>query len=297
MQERDAEGSGWRQAWRTAVAEAGKGPATVVDVHQHLCVGFDDLDPLVNAGLADQVWLMSTGGYTKTGCGDEEILAASERFPDFFVPFGFLDFNKDVDAIDALRDRGFVGIGEVIYPPKPYGDESLFPYYERIEKLGMPILFHAAGANYRPQEKLNIEQRLSGGRFMHVYHLDIIAKMFPSLTIIGAHVGCPWYDEAISVCSGHPNVYLDISDGLLVRNIHKVKEALAIPGMEDKLLFGTDCCANQATLAAKLTHFWDVFLTANVTQRARDKIMGGNAKRILSVSSPSKKCCPAATGS
>lgn len=32
--------------------------------------------------------------------------------------------------------------------------------------------------------------------------------------------------------------------------------------------------------AAKLTHSWDVFLTANVTQRARDKIMGGNAKTI-----------------
>ena len=31
-----------------------------------------------------------------------------------------------------------------------------------------------------------------------------------------------------------------------------------------------------------ITHFWDVFLTANVAQRARDKIMGGNAKRILS---------------
>ena len=290
MDEDKTERCEWREAWRRAVAEAGRRPATVVDVHQHLCVSFDDLEPLADSGAVDQVWLMSTGGYTKTGCGDEEILRASERFPGFFVPFGFLDFNRSVDHIDELRDRGFLGIGEVIYPPKPYGDESLFPHYERAEKLGMPLLFHAAGANYRPQDRLNVDQRLTGGRFMHVYHLDIIAKMFPSLTIIAAHMGAPWYDEAISVCSGHPNVYLDISDGHLVRNIHKVKEALAIPGMENKLLFGTDCCANQAELAVKTTHFWDVFLSMNVTRETRDKIMGGNAKRIASSFPRSPTC-------
>ena len=281
MEKRSMEDSEWRQAWRRAVAEAGKRPATVIDVHQHLCVGFGDVEAMAGSDALDQVWLMSGGGYTKTGCGDEAILRAAERAPGFYIPFGFLDFNKHVDAIDELSDRGFVGVGEVIYPPKPFGDESLFPYYERIEKLGMPLLIHAAGANYRPQERLNVEQRLSGGRFMHVYHLDIIAKMFPNLTIIGAHLGCPWYDEAISVCSGHPNVYLDISDGLLVRNIHKVKEALAIPGFESKLLFGTDCCANQVGLAVKMTNFWEVFLAANVTEEVREKIMGGNAKRII----------------
>lgn len=65
-----------------------------------------------------------------------------------------------------------------------------------------------------------------------------------------------------------------------MRNIHKVKEALAIPGFEDKLLFGTD--SHMLDSVSKITHFWEIFLSENVTEKVKEKIMGGNAKKIIS---------------
>ena len=251
----------------------------VIDAHQHLFLGFENIEPLVNSRVVKQVWLLSTGTLWKGRAGDEKVLEISRRFPDFFVPFGSLNFNRGVDAIDELKEKGFIGLGEVIWPPKPYDDESLFPYYERAEKLKMPLLIHAAGAMC---QEINFDKKLSGGRFMHVYHLDIIAKLFPDLTIIGAHLGATWYDEAMNIAYAHKNVYFDISNGFLVRNIHKIKEALAIPGFEDKLLFGTDADPHRLDSVSKITHFWEVFLSSNVTKEAQEKIMGGNANTIIS---------------
>lgn len=207
------------------------------------------------------------------------MLAISRRYPDFFIPFGFLDFNQGVDAIDELNNKGFIGLGEVLWPPKPYDDESLLPYYERDEKLKMPLLIHAAGAMI---QDVTFDKKLTGGRFMHVYHLDIIAKLFPDLIIIGAYLGAPWYDEAMDIGYAHKNVYFDISNGFLIRNIHKIKEALAIPGFEDKLLFGTGVFPHMIDSVSKITHFWEVFLSQNLTEEACAKIMGGNANRIIS---------------
>jgi predicted TIM-barrel fold metal-dependent hydrolase len=253
----------------------------IIDAHQHLFRGFEEAAALANSGIVDQVWLLSCP-VTKLLHGDEEVLEICKAFPDFFVPFGFLDFDKNVDAIDEQKDKGFVGM-KAIYPPKPYGDESLFPYYERIEKLRMPLLIHAAGAVWGETSKLNVtvEKKRIGGRFMHVYHLDIIAKLFSDLTIIGAHLGAPWHDEAINIACGHKNVYFDISNGFLVRKLHKVKEALAIPGFEEKLLFGTDAGPHLLDPVTKMTHFWEVFFSGNFTEEIKDKIMGGNAKELL----------------
>jgi predicted TIM-barrel fold metal-dependent hydrolase len=42
-------------------------------------------------------------------------------------------------------------------------------------------------------------------------YIDQIAIDFPELAIVGGHIGYPWTDEMIAVCTKHENVYIDTS--------------------------------------------------------------------------------------
>jgi predicted TIM-barrel fold metal-dependent hydrolase len=41
--------------------------------------------------------------------------------------------------------------------------------------------------------------------------IDEIARLFPNLKIVIAHIGHPWIEETVAVIRKHPNVYADIS--------------------------------------------------------------------------------------
>ena len=50
---------------------------------------------------------------------------------------------------------------------------------------------------------------------MRAIHLDHIARCLPALTVIGAHFGNPWCEEAGMACRWNPNLYFDLSGSLL----------------------------------------------------------------------------------
>jgi len=71
--------------------------------------------------------------------------------------------------------------------------------------------------------------------------LDEIALRFPELRIVIAHMGHPFFEEAIAVVRRHPHVYADVS--ALVSRRWLLWNALVQAveyGVTDKLLFGTD---------------------------------------------------------
>ena len=71
--------------------------------------------------------------------------------------------------------------------------------------------------------------------------LDEIALRYPQLKIVIAHIGHPWFDEAIAVVRRHPHVYADIS-GLVTRRwlLYQALVSAIEYRVEHKLLFGTD---------------------------------------------------------
>jgi uncharacterized protein len=71
--------------------------------------------------------------------------------------------------------------------------------------------------------------------------IDEIALRYPRLKIVIAHVGHPWFDEAIAVVRRHPYVYADIS-GLVTRRwlLYQALVAAIEYGVAHKLLFGSD---------------------------------------------------------
>jgi hypothetical protein len=69
--------------------------------------------------------------------------------------------------------------------------------------------------------------------------LDRVAMHFPELTIIGIHLGYPWTDEMISVCTKHPNVYM-AGDAYAPKHWPQQAVHYANTYGQDKFLFGTD---------------------------------------------------------
>lgn len=146
------------------------------------------------------------GGYYT----NEDLRPLLKQYPDILVGMGALNLGRAPDgpgAIDRLKEWGFAGL-KIIQSYYPYNHELYFPLYERAEQLGMPVFFHtgwlANGAddgalginsdNYRP------------------YMLDKIARAFPRLKMIGAHLGKPHAEEALQMLI-YPNVYYDFSGG------------------------------------------------------------------------------------
>jgi len=86
-------------------------------------------------------------------------------------------------------------------------------FNERAEAHGMILLFHTGIVN-RPRPDLPSD--ISSDR-MRVSTLDLIARRFPKLTIIGAHLGNPDYAWAAEIGRWNPNLYFDLSGSTLIK--------------------------------------------------------------------------------
>ena len=100
-----------------------------------------------------------------------------------------------------------------------------------LERLELPMLIHQGTTFSRAGSLLQANPAL----------LDVIALRHPRLTMVIAHMGHPWFDEAIQVVRRHPNVYADVS-ALVSRRwlLYNALVAAAEYGVTHKLLFGTD---------------------------------------------------------
>jgi predicted TIM-barrel fold metal-dependent hydrolase len=102
---------------------------------------------------------------------------------------------------DAIRHKGFVGMH--LHPHGfglPPNHAWYMPYYAKCAELGAVVSISTGHTlDFMP------------GEVARPIHLDEIALYFPELTIVCGHTGWPWVEEAIALCSKHPNVYLGTS--------------------------------------------------------------------------------------
>src|SRR5205823_13072678 len=135
--------------------------------------------------------------------------------PDRLISLGEiqLDAPDVLDTVDRFHAAGFRGLGEITKPQYSYDDRRYWPIYERAEKNGMLLLFHTGIVN-RPSSQ--VPEDASSDR-MRVSTLDLIARRFPRLTIIGAHLGNPDYAWAGEIGRWNPNLYFDVSGSTLIK--------------------------------------------------------------------------------
>jgi len=187
-----------------------------IDFHCHWNGEVDLLDEWVvaerEAGI-DRAIVFDTHGWRGEPEHPEQVVAAAEKHPDFVVPFFNVDWKNATASVgDEMKRRGFVG-AKLILPLEPYDHDCFFDLYEGLARNRMICLFHTAvvaGGGSEAQR-----ERRDSSRRMRPVHLDRIARSFPDMPIVGAHIGYPWYAEACAIMRWHKNVWFDTSTSQL----------------------------------------------------------------------------------
>ncbi len=225
----------------------------------------------------------------------ESVTAFMKTHPDRLIGLGEiqLDSPNALAEIDRFHHAGFRGLGEMTKPQYSYDDRRYWPIYERAEKYGMIILFHTGIVNRtNPQ----IAADVSSDR-MRVSTLDLIARRFPKLTIIGAHLGNPDYAWAAEIGRWNPNVYYDVSGTTLIKKqpdytfFKSVFWWTSVAGPHtpksgasafEKLVFGSDVFEGDLDeLDRELNRYHHMLDACGVPAEAQANIFGGTLWRIL----------------
>jgi uncharacterized protein len=127
------------------------------------------------------------------------------RAPEKLIGFMSLDPTEPSWLDDFERGRTDLKLKGVKLGPMYAGfdptDSKLDALYSGCVKYNLPILFHM-GTSF---------VRFGPLEFSRPILIDAVARRFPGLKIIIAHLGHPWEGETIAVIRKHPNVYADVS--------------------------------------------------------------------------------------
>jgi len=169
----------------------------------------------------------------------EEIIELAARHDDVLMPFASIDPLAD-DAAAQIRVLVSAGAKGFKFHPSLQAfepnDVRFYPLYDAIQELGVPALFHTG--------QTGIGAGLPGGRGIKLRYsdpmlIDDVAADFPYLTIVLAHPSVPWQDEAISIATHKPNVYIDLS-GWSPKYFPPQLVKAANSLLKRKVLFGSD---------------------------------------------------------
>jgi predicted TIM-barrel fold metal-dependent hydrolase len=216
---------------------------------------------------------------------NETVRRAVREHPDRLTGNVYLDprWPDAVDTFDRYMTDGFRCVK--MFPPVGFmpDDERFFPLYEKIERAGVPLLFHAGQTNIAIISKEPGVRRATNSRFSHPMNFDMLARLFPRLPIVLAHMGYPHYVDAWSVAHANRNIYLDISgSGPWTEGIPIVFNSLGgnqfIPLDFKRVIWGSDNCLTQAEHLARS----EVYLRQMSCPSAERKLVfGETAKRLL----------------
>jgi predicted TIM-barrel fold metal-dependent hydrolase len=192
--------------------------------------------------------------------GNQIIAKIVHKYPDRFIGFAVINprwYNDSVEeVIKAKKEYGMKGLK---FHPAACHYRPDLPVMDRVmEKaleLKFPLLFHCGADEYS-----------------NPHNLGNLARRFPEATIIMAHLGEEAWFEAIALAGSLPNIILDTTGS---QNWYRIiNYALDMVG-EDRIVFGMDFPAyNPGPEISKVRD-------ADITEAQKQKIMGGNAARLL----------------
>lgn len=133
---------------------------------------------------------------------NEELFDYAAQDPDRFLVFPFLDVAKPEEALETI-ERDVVARGAKGVSIEPLGgndvrfdDERVFPIYERLQELGVPVM--ATVSAFASEFIDNTIPR-------QVHH---VVAAFPKLAFVASHAGWPWVAEMVPIAFMNPNLYL-----------------------------------------------------------------------------------------
>src|SRR6185436_18664961 len=136
---------------------------------------------------------------------NEFIAGFAARAPQKLIGFMSIDPNEPEWRDDFERSHRDLKLKGVKLGPIYAGfdptDPALDPLYAGCVKHDLPVLIHV-GTSFVRFGPLEWSRPLL---------VDAVARKFPDLRIIMAHLGHPWESETIAVIRKHPHVYADVS--------------------------------------------------------------------------------------
>ncbi len=269
-----------------------------LDFHVH-CDSTDpaELDILAKNARDNSTILALSGGLRYGGhdfAPNETVVEICKRYPDCFVPLAKLDLWESADPSEVYRyaEMGVRGF-KCIYPYYEYDHDIYMPVYEAAEKCGLPLLFHTG--NYRPNESDVIYKRPML-KNMHPINLDRIARSFPKLNLVMAHMGTRIFqNEAAQYLHMLPNLYTDFGgcgqwQRLQARELAEMFSPATVcvdPEMKSyrKIVLGSDAYVTYPHLVAKAHHYYRILLErVGVPENIMAEIFGKTVASWMGIS-------------
>jgi aminocarboxymuconate-semialdehyde decarboxylase len=259
-------------------------------------------------GSAPWQWASKEQGLRLAQIVNDAGLEAHAKYPDRFPIAMSVPVRDPADTLQVLnRYAGKPGI-RALHLPDSIGNDYLFepafaPVFARCEELGYPLIFHQIGSGTRNERTSGGPLSLGAAIDAPYDHMIIATKFvlsgtldkFPKLEVVLPHAGgdFPWLAARVDHFLSHYN----LDRGPMVTLAHPFKDylrrfhydyltyypegfryLLGLVGSE-RILVGTDIFAAQDIQYpnAVLDQF-------NLPKADRDRILFGNAKRLLHLS-------------
>lgn len=244
-------------------------PCRVIDAHAHLGeilvfpVPDNTVEAVVRAmdrvGVAEY-WCSSTPGvHGDAERGNRQIAEAMQRYPGRICGWAAADVGypeKAVRQLEWCRAAGFRGLkiySSAARPGLEYNEARYKVIYDFAHAHQLPILAHTWGKGDLEALRPAIEK-------------------YADVNFLLAHTGSQDKPHYLEFGRRYPNAYLELCLSWAPRGL--VEEFVAA-GLEDKLIWGSD-----STFLDFKQQIGRV-LFARVTSGQKEKILGGNAQKIL----------------
>jgi predicted TIM-barrel fold metal-dependent hydrolase len=227
---------------------------------------------------------------------NEYVWEFCRRYPSFLFPFMTFNPNRmgafqrgdegelkenvafSIEQMELWHRKGFRGIKEYpSYNCMPFDTELMFPFWEKAERLGLPVLFHTGVSQFDREESK---------AFGDPSGLSRVAESFPGLAVIIAHCGSkPYFRSAYALAKKYPNVCLELS-GIPPHRLdtHFCSRGMDLDALSEKILFGTDYPAFPGGVDGIRRNIEAMRGNARsgvLQARTVERILGENARRIL----------------
>ena len=186
------------------------------------------------------------------------------------LPFGSVHpFAPDATReLDRIKENGLYGIKlHPQYQGFDLSDESVYPVYEHIDKLGLPVIFHCG---YDPL--------IPSSDAAHSSKIIRIKKEFPNLKIVAAHMGGINIDEDVESVLIGEDIYIDVSMAMyaFAGKIDEYSKLLRSHPI-DKILFASDLpWGNPKTE-------YDNLMATDLSDDMKERILYKNALQLLDI--------------
>jgi predicted TIM-barrel fold metal-dependent hydrolase len=239
---------------------------------------------------------------------NDDIAALCQKYPDKFVGaaiVSLLDVNSGLDELDrAIKDLDFRCVtistnqnGRGLDSPEYY------PFYERVVKYDIPIFLHPTH-----WKSYSLVEMKTGWRMMQVFGWPFdttqavwrlifggVLDEFPGLKIVTHHLGAmlPYFSHRIAL---NTQMFLR---GQMKRPLSEYWKQIygdsALDGTSeafpcgyaffgsDRMLFGTDYPFGPEAGEVFIRDNLAGLKTMAISQKDREKILGGNAKNLLKI--------------